>query len=1373
VDAQGNVFFIDNQTNGLVRRIDARSGIVTVYAGTAAAPTIACSGFYDKYGDGCPANDGMANATATPYGYTAIAKSRGLGIAKNGDLYIADYTGNVVHRISAASGLMNLEAGYIVGNKASSGGTSGYTGDGGPAEPVPAAGATQASVYVTGGGSEVASPRGVGIDSAGNVYVADTGNNVIRKVTAATGIITTIVGTRGNPGFAGDGGPASSALISAPEDVQADTFGNLYIADFANARIRMVYAGGTTAANLIAKTNSGAVAVVGDIYTIMGGGTAQTTLAPGTVVPATSIAVGSPRKVIIDARGNVYLADNGNDVIWFLDATTGSMRVVAGTFGATTGATLCSSHTDAFNDGCPGTTATLNPTSEMGVGIDAAGAVYISDTGDKLVRKVSTNQNFPSVTMGSSTSQVMEIHFAAGDTPAAANPFTITGSADYTIANMGCQAANADATMDCLVTVSFTPTVPGIDNASLTVASTLNGNAAFGITGVGVAPALALDPGNTASFATGLNNAQGIAQDPAGNTYIADTGSNRVLRFSAAGAMTVFAGTGTAGSSGNGGLATAAQLNGPKAVAVTRNGAVFIADTGNNVVRRVDPVTGIITVYGGGATTVCTLNTDSLGDGCPATQAIFSAPSGLAADANSNVFVSDTGNNVIRELTAGGYVALAAGGSAVCSSGAGSTDVFGNGCPPLQAVFNGPTGLQFDAKGDLYIADTGNSEVREITQANRIIAVAGTGSAGGSGNGGLGSGAQLNVPTGVAVDAGGNVYIADTGNSAIRVVNPGGNISTVAGTLGAPGTGTLPGSAFAVGLSSPAGVASNGIGTLVVLDSGNNRAFSDTRSTVAYNFGRTNTGEQSATVQIAETSSGSSAANLGSNSNLFTTTGNTSSFTLTASGSNGCTAGETLNPGTNCLLSAQFIPQTLGPLMASYTDTTTPGSLSSPIPVIQLSGTGATLTPTTSSTVTTTPASGQPQFSGPFVVTTTVTPQSCNTAAPSCVPTGQVTFFADGVQVGGAVPLSATGTASQSIPGLPVGAHSVVAVYSGDDFYGSSTAPTLAVTLAPGATQVAVSASANPSVQFSALTLTAKVTGPIATSIPTGTVSFYNGTALLMIVPSSGPSSPATSGVTPTTGIATVTDSDPGGNPPMPNSFGLVAGTYTITAKYSGDANYAASSGSFQLTIAPQSVTFKVGLSASATGTAQGSTAQTLATITPNNTFGGTITFACTGLPTDSTCTFGPPSNTLTFTPIATRAATQNIQVTLWTNVPPGVVPTAPSAKSLLPRFFGGGQGGAALAATLGWPVLLTSLLGLVGFRKQVRQARLLSLLVLLGVLAGGSAVLTGCSGATTLTDGTTPPGVYTVQLVASGPNSTTVITPITFTVTKGIPGQE
>jgi sugar lactone lactonase YvrE len=1171
-------------------------------------------------------------------------------------------------------------------------------------------------------------------------------------------------------------GPAASALISAPEDVQADVYGNLYIADFGNSKVRMVYAGGATAANLIAKTNSGATAVVGNIYTIMGGGTAPTTFAAGMQVIATSIGIGNPRKLIVDSRGNLYVADNGDDVIWFLDATTGYMRVIAGTFLATSGPTLCSSHTDAYNDGCPATTATLNPSSDMGVGIDAAGAVYLTDTGDKLVRKVYTNQNFPSVAIGSSVSQVLEVHFAVGDTPAATNPFVLSGSADYTIANTSCQATNTDGTTDCLVTVSFTPTLPGLDNASLRVASTLNGTSAFGITGVGIAPALALDPGNTGSFATGLNNPQGVVQDPSGNTYIADTGNNRVLRYSAAGAMTILAGTGTSSYTGDGAAATAATLNGPKAVAVTRNGAVFIADTGNNVVRRVDPVTGFISTFGGGATTICTLNTDSLGDGCPATQAIFKAPSGLAADANSNVFVSDTGNNVIRELTAGGYVALAAGASTVCSSGAGATDVFGNGCPPLQASFNGPTGLQFDAKGNLYIADTGNSEVREITQANRVIAVAGTGSAGGSGNGGLGTGAQLSGPTGVAVDAGGNVYIADTGNSAIRVVNPGGNISTVAGTLGAPGTGTLPGSAFAVELSSPGGVASNGIGTLVILDSGNNRAFSDARSTVSYNFGRTNTGTQSATVQIEETSTGSAAASLGSSSNLFVTSGNTSSFTLAASGSNGCTAGESLNAGTNCLLVAQFAPQTLGPLSAAYTDSITPGTLTSPIPVIQLSGTGATLTPTTSTTVTTTPATGQPQFSGPFVVTTTVTPQSCNTAAPSCVPTGTVTFFVDGVQVGAAVPLSASGTASESIPGLSVGAHSVVANYSGDAFYAASTAATLSVTLAPGATQVAVSASANPSVQFTALTLTAKVTGPIATSIPTGTISFYNGSTLLTATGVSGVT-PATVGVSPTTGVASFTDPQPvpAGSTTviLPNSFGLVAGTYTITAKYSGDANYAASSGTFQLTIAPQSATFSVSLSAVATGTAQGSTALTTATITPNNTFGGTITFSCTGLPTDSTCTFGPPSNTLTFTPIATRAPTQSIQVTLWTNVPPGVVPTAPSARSSAPHLFGRGRTGTALAATLGWPVLLTSLLGLVGFRKQLRQARLLSALILLGLLAGGSAALTGCSGATTLTNGTTPAGVYTVQLVASGPNNTTVSTPITFTVTQGIPGQE
>jgi len=228
VDPEGNVYFIDDgSSNGVVRRIDAHSGIVTVAAGSFVTQTALCSATEDKYGDGCPASDGKANANTTG-GYTgAFSTLRGLGVGKNGDVFIADYSNSVVHKISAATGIMTVVAGSLASSTklTSNGGVKGYSGDGAlafnpSATPTPQGGALNAA-------------RGVTEDLAGDVFIADSGNNVIRVVyeggaTAASlitltnpgktptlGYIYTVVGSDANaPSAATAGTP--SATSSSP-----------------------------------------------------------------------------------------------------------------------------------------------------------------------------------------------------------------------------------------------------------------------------------------------------------------------------------------------------------------------------------------------------------------------------------------------------------------------------------------------------------------------------------------------------------------------------------------------------------------------------------------------------------------------------------------------------------------------------------------------------------------------------------------------------------------------------------------------------------------------------------------------------------------------------------------------------------------------------------------------------------------------------------------------------------------------------------------------------------------------------------------------------------------------------------------------------
>ncbi len=1358
VDPQGNIVFVDNQTGTVIRRIDARTGVITVLAGTDASIKTCTTTAIDEYGDGCPSSDGKANAVN---GYTnfSSAKTRGIAVAKNGDVYLADYSQSLVHKISASTGFMTLFAGYVSGTTVAKtvglGTTGGYSGDGSAAV-----------------GADLSADRGVAVDTAGNVYIADTGNSVIRMVNTA-GIISTIVGVRqtaacSSANWVADSVPARTAILCAPEDVEVDANGNIFIADQGNARIRVVYAGGAAVASLISLTNSGTNPVVGDIYTIMGNGsTSSTTYVAGTQVIGTSVGIGGARKIALDSRGNVYLADNSNNVIWFLDASTGYMRTIGGMVGKTSGGG-CTGQTDALGDNCPATQATLNPTSDMGVAVDAQGNIYIGDSGDSRLRKISINTSFPTTTAGNPVTQTLLVHFARGDTPAAASPFAITGSSDFAVVGGAPSCTlNADNTTDCTLSVQFTPTRPGPDLATLVITSAAGLVTNVSLSGVGAEASISLDPGTATLLASSLSSPGGVAQDASGNVYVADTGNNRIVV-----SATTF-------------ITAGGILSQPRAVAVTPDGALYIADTGNNAIRRVDPVTGAVSTFGGG--TPCALANDALGDGCPGASARFSAPAGLAADPIGNVYISDTGNNVIRELTAAGYVYLVAGGASACTTT--GADTYGNGCGPTQAIFKSPTALLLDPSHNLYIADTGNNEVRKITAATNLVsAVAGTGQAGASGNGGLATTAQVNGPTGIALDAAGSLYIADTGNHAVRVVNATGDISTVVGNLGSSGAGTLPGVASGVLLNLPGGVVASGIGKLWVLDSGNSRLFSLDRSSVALNFGRTNVGATSPTTAIQETATGSATANLGYP--LFTASGNTAAFTLLSAGFNGCSSSsstpQSLAPGVACNLTAQFVPTAVGSTSAIYVESN--ASVANPaLPNITLSGTGAVLTGTTLTTAVTTPATGTPQYSIPFVVTATLHPAVCDPTAPNCTAAGTITFFVDGTQVGLPVAVSNTSTtssnvitAAQTIGGQSVGSHSVVAVYSGDTYYASSTAATLAVSVAQGSTTTVVSANPNNGTQFVNMTLTAQVTSATST-IPTGSVSFYAGSTLL-----------GSSGVNPNTGFATLSDvllTDPMGNiTHSPGSFGLFAGTYKLTAVYSGDSNYATStSAATNLAINPDPQAFTLsycnvtnvltGCTPPVAGTAQGSTAATLVYINPSNTLNGTLTFACTNLPANSDCTFSATPNstpgatelagsTLTFTPVPGAPTQQSVTVTLWTNVNPSNIP--PNGDLKFPLIFP--RSAPALAGLIGWPIFLGGFGALLGFRKRLRNTRLLTLLTAVA-LAGGAMALNGCTSGNTASS-STPVGTYTVTLTVTGPGGLVQTTPIKFVVGPGIAGQ-
>ena len=303
-----------------------------------------------------------------------------------------------------------------------------------------------------------------------------------------------------------------------------------------------------------------------------------------------------------------------------------------------------------------------------------------------------------------------------------------------------------------------------------------------------------------------LDYPSSAAVDAAGNLYIADFYNNVVREVSfATGVITTVAGDGMSGYSGDGNQASSAELNEPIGVAVDASGDLFIADSGNNVIREVSE--GVIsTVAGGGSPG------SGLGDGGPATDAELADPTGVAVDTSGDLFIADSGDNVIREVS-GGIITTVAGGGRPVSG-------LGDGGPATDAELADPTGVAVDGSGDLFIADNGNNVIREVS-GGIINTIAGGGNpASGIGDGGPATQAKVSNPGGVAVDSSGNVYIADTGNEVVREVS-GSVINTIAGDGNIGYSGDL-GQATEAELNYPTGVAVDAAGNVYIADSNNN-----------------------------------------------------------------------------------------------------------------------------------------------------------------------------------------------------------------------------------------------------------------------------------------------------------------------------------------------------------------------------------------------------------------------------------------------------------------------------------------------------------------------------------------------------------------------
>jgi len=626
------------------------------------------------------------------------------------------------------------------------------------------------------------------------IYIADSTYNVVRRLDMITGNEVVVAGN-GNKGYSSDGGLAADAQLYAPKGVAVDKEGNLYIADYSNHRIRKV------------NTN-------GIISTVAGNGNKGYYGDGGLAINAQLY---FPYGVAVDEIGNIYIADNNNSRVRKIE-TNGIISTVAG-----------NGDKDYSGDGEQATDAQLN--CPYGVAVDGAGNIYIADRFNSRIRKVDINGIIS----------------------------TVAGNGNWGYSGDGGQAINARLSSPYGVTVDEEGNIYIADRGnncirkvdSNGIISTVAGNGNWGYYG----------DGGQATFAK-LKLPNGVAIDGVGNLYIADGDNNRIRKVDTNGIISTVAGNGTEHYFGDGGQATDAQISRSNGVAIDGSGNIYIADGDNHCIRKVDQNGIISTVVGNGLegysgdnglaanarldkpedvavdeagniyivdkdrycirkvdtngiiSTIAGGTWGSSGDGGSATDAELQSPSGVAVDYDGNIYIADTISNRIRMVDTNGIINTVAG--------TGDYDYFGDGGPATDGKLANPKGVAVDTWGNLYIADTKNNCIRRVDPNGIISTVAGNGNAGYFGDNGLATDAELNSPSRVIIDEVGNLYIADTGNNCIRRVDINGIISTVSG-IGAEGYSGDDGFAVNARLSSPSGVAIDGLENLYIADTGNYR----------------------------------------------------------------------------------------------------------------------------------------------------------------------------------------------------------------------------------------------------------------------------------------------------------------------------------------------------------------------------------------------------------------------------------------------------------------------------------------------------------------------------------------------------------------------